>query len=52
MADNDNSPWTTLDINIMLMCVLMSYAIGANNACNSWSTAYCTRILTLPNAVL
>ncbi len=44
--------WEMLDINVIVMCIIISYAIGINNSGNSWSTAYCTHSLSLSTAVI
>jgi phosphate/sulfate permease len=51
MSSDIDTPWALLDINILVMCVVFSFTVGANNAASSWSTAYSTRSLTLSKAV-
>lgn len=51
MMEEPDQSWTNLDTNIIVMCLIISYAIGANNAGNSWSTSYSTRSLYLSKAV-
>jgi len=41
-----------LGVNILLMCLLINYHIGSNNAANSWGSSYCTRSLSITKAVM
>ena len=43
--------WEMLDINVVVMCILISYGVGANNSSNSWSMAYSTQTLSVKTAV-
>jgi len=46
------SDGTILDLNVIVMCMILSYTVGSNNAGNSWGSAYCTRVIALSTAVI
>ena len=56
MEDNtafvENAPFEGLFYCLIVLCILMSYMIGANDAANSLGTSYGSKALSLKKAVI
>lgn len=47
----DSKQWEVMNLNIIVMCFIISYLIGSNNSGNSWSMTYSTRALKISTAL-